>query len=358
MKRLAKAIEDYGAGISLCLFLACLAFPAFYVGVDQAPSGSLSLLATGWMGFFYGQFSWLANPAYVAAFIARRAEPPFSLSLAIVALLLALSFLFNRTIVVNEGGLSDVITGVGWGYFLWVTAMLVLVLAQSHVVWRNPPRILPVVAVVLVGVAVVAFGVHYYLGDTGHWRLARERSTYLASHCGEAMEKIHEYPTSLRGLYLAPDGEEEFRTSVDGRVHGWSQSTLAYPGLIAGRVTMVEASNDNSRAHPYRRIMPGKFPGVEVDSLDSDYRVETTSLLTEQRPGLSISHKHIEVRAMDDNRLIAEATYVVDFASRQACLPDPGRGFSTRALLGRTFARVGPGLPGKGAPLKEPRAVP
>ncbi len=113
--------------LSMLLFAVSLALDGFYVdrGSDSAWSPCLGLLLIGWMGMFDGIFAWLANPFLLVAWVlmliprARFVAPIF----AIVAILLALSFLLHEQIMVDEAGNYAKITGYGTGYWLWVASM-------------------------------------------------------------------------------------------------------------------------------------------------------------------------------------------------------------------------------------------
>jgi len=106
--------------LSVILFAESLMHDAFCV------SGICSDW-TGWNILLYGVLghaSWFANPlllaSWIAALLARR-FPAMILSLA--ALGLAASFMFETSVITNEAGMSNPVTGLRGGYWLWLASM-------------------------------------------------------------------------------------------------------------------------------------------------------------------------------------------------------------------------------------------
>ncbi|MGV6398098.1 hypothetical protein ACTUVN_004607 [Pseudomonas caspiana] len=123
--------------LSILCFVSCIWLPAFYQGKRIVESDFLLLF--GWLGPLDGHFAWFANPIYLVALV-YWTERRFILSviLAWIAVALTASFLFAKTALINIStgtDADDVITGLGWGYYLWLTAVTLLALALSHFVY-------------------------------------------------------------------------------------------------------------------------------------------------------------------------------------------------------------------------------
>ncbi len=106
--------------LSVILFAASLRQDAFCV------SGICSDWQ-GWSILLFGALShtsWFANPllgvSWIATLLARRI-PALILSLA--ALALAGSFMFETSVITNEAGMANPITGLREGYWLWLASM-------------------------------------------------------------------------------------------------------------------------------------------------------------------------------------------------------------------------------------------
>jgi hypothetical protein len=118
--------------LSILLFIASLTQKAFHTKNGSEDAYGAALLLTGWMGVVDGHYSWLANPAlFVSWGQGKRREPLLALGTALVALLFAASFLFRKTIAMNEGGHGEAITGYGPGYWLWIASITAAI--ASHI---------------------------------------------------------------------------------------------------------------------------------------------------------------------------------------------------------------------------------
>lgn len=106
--------------LSVILFAASLTQDAFCVSGICSDWPGWSILLFGALG----HTSWFANPllaaSWIAALFARRL-PALVLSLA--ALGLAGSFLFETSVITNEAGMANPVTGLREGYWLWLASM-------------------------------------------------------------------------------------------------------------------------------------------------------------------------------------------------------------------------------------------
>jgi len=105
---------------SVILFAASLTQDAFCVSGICSDWQGWSVLLFGALG----HTSWFANPlllaSWIAALFARRL-PAMVLSLA--ALSLATSFMFETSVITNEAGMANPVTGLREGYWLWLASM-------------------------------------------------------------------------------------------------------------------------------------------------------------------------------------------------------------------------------------------
>ncbi|KAF0103926.1 MAG: putative lipoprotein [Rhodospirillaceae bacterium] len=106
--------------LSVILFAASLRQDAFCVSGICSDWQGWSILLFGALG----HTSWFANPlllaSWIAALFARR-RPALVLSLA--ALGLAGSFMFETSVITNEAGMANPVTGLREGYWLWLASM-------------------------------------------------------------------------------------------------------------------------------------------------------------------------------------------------------------------------------------------
>jgi hypothetical protein len=115
--------------VSLVLFLLCLTQDGFFIDGDNPRAWSQAgyLLLLGWLGLLAGVVAWLANPLWIAAWIAFALHRHgVALALSIAALVCALSFLTVDAVMVSEAPTFAKVTSVGIGYWLWIASMAAL----------------------------------------------------------------------------------------------------------------------------------------------------------------------------------------------------------------------------------------
>jgi hypothetical protein len=94
-------------------------------------------------GMFLGIFggtAWFANPAVAASVycLLKKRSRGSTIALAAAAVALALCFLKQQTIIVDEGGDPHQIVGYGLGYWMWLSSIslvLVALLIKSALSW-------------------------------------------------------------------------------------------------------------------------------------------------------------------------------------------------------------------------------
>ncbi|HTD98059.1 MAG TPA: hypothetical protein VK668_02190 [Mucilaginibacter sp.] len=127
---------------SIVLFAASLTQNVFVVaGTNEGP-GCITLLF-GWMGLLVlngPAFCWIANPLlFFAWWYFIRGKTSLSLILSSGATILAACFLLFDTIIVDEGGGSREITGYCVGYWLWLSAITIMMVGNILIyIFKKP----------------------------------------------------------------------------------------------------------------------------------------------------------------------------------------------------------------------------
>lgn len=123
---IARPLTRVALAFSVILFAASLTQDAFCVSGICSDWPGWSILLFGALG----HTSWFANPllgaSWIASLFSRRVP---ALILALAALALAGSFLFETSVVTNEAGMSNPVTGLREGYWLWLASMVFAVIA-------------------------------------------------------------------------------------------------------------------------------------------------------------------------------------------------------------------------------------
>ena len=112
--------------LSVILFAASLTQDAFCVSGICSDWPGWSILLFGALG----HTSWFANPLLGASWIATsfsRRVP--ALILGVAALALAGSFLFETSVITNEAGMANPVTGLREGYWLWLASTAMAAIA-------------------------------------------------------------------------------------------------------------------------------------------------------------------------------------------------------------------------------------
>lgn len=125
--------KEYFVLLSIIVFIVALSQPAYCIDNKCGLKwGGLISLVSGALGFYTGEaaLTWLANPLLIVSWITFFNFKKASFILSIGATGLGLHFLnFNR-IMINEGGGYGQITGHEIGYWLWVSSMVIILIAN------------------------------------------------------------------------------------------------------------------------------------------------------------------------------------------------------------------------------------
>lgn len=128
------------AALTLLLYLGSLALPAFdleqgndsyYLGLVVVLLGALSL-----------DPRWLANPLWLVGMAClwkkRRLAALLTLAAASILALLCLGYV-GTSIAQNESGTKTTILGMGPGYYLWLSSLLVATALAVYSFFENRP---------------------------------------------------------------------------------------------------------------------------------------------------------------------------------------------------------------------------
>ena len=119
--------------ISLITLGVSLLCPTYCTNVScSGPLSGLADLLFGWfaalfMGSTYS--AWFANPFFITAIFTNKKVPVLSLIFSVIALSIALTFLKGGTVLLNEAGHEGYITKLHVGYWLWVSSMVIMIIA-------------------------------------------------------------------------------------------------------------------------------------------------------------------------------------------------------------------------------------
>ena len=114
--------------LSFLLYLLCLPFEAFCQSGQCSDWPAYAILLFGPLGLLASvtNWTWLANPALFAAWVAQVLGARIvSAALSSAAFVIALCFLFQHEIMTNEAGTLSPITGYKIGYWIWLSSIAV-----------------------------------------------------------------------------------------------------------------------------------------------------------------------------------------------------------------------------------------
>jgi len=129
---MSKKLKSVLGAIIGLIYASSLAFECYLVD-GQASIGSFGLIAflLGWLNFNILGLTWLANPLFIASliifFVSKKVK--LALILSLIAFCLAISFTQINEIIKNEAGHTGQITGYLTGYWLWISAIFVLLVS-------------------------------------------------------------------------------------------------------------------------------------------------------------------------------------------------------------------------------------
>ena len=320
MKSILNQLKLNADGLSILVFVACLLLPGFYVGDTQRENLGLSLLLTGWLGLFAGHFAWLANPLFLIAILRQNRKPGQAAVFALIGFLVALEFLVHKRIFIDEGGGTERITGVGWGYVLWLSSFLVFFSSALEKIEAKKTIVNLVYLVILV--LLLGFFYIYFFSANSHWALLKERERRFSELCKIAGEQFYAKRTSpILGIYFNASGGAYYDKVHEGKITG----SMGY-GMFSSRgldsIPLIERINDGTNpAQPYIR---GKDIGTKdelVSELRSNYFVVITDLTQGMPKELALSGRELVVRQKGVEEPLAKMAYAVSHEDLKFCGP-------------------------------------
>jgi len=116
--------------IALSIWIISLFLPGLILTYGDDVSG-YQILFSGWLGIFFLILPWYANPFYLYASWKLIFSEEVPLRAAVMALSVGTTvFLYQRFPVGSAAGEDRELYGLGWGAFLWYSALLLAVLAS------------------------------------------------------------------------------------------------------------------------------------------------------------------------------------------------------------------------------------
>lgn len=125
--------------ISIVLFITSLALPAVFTQKGSEMYG-LAVFLLGWADLSGDGTSWLANPVLLFSWIFLLVkQPKIAAFLGLCSVGMALYYLTETEITVNEAGHKYPITSYGFGYYLWLASCATMFVG-SLLLLRSKPE--------------------------------------------------------------------------------------------------------------------------------------------------------------------------------------------------------------------------
>lgn len=327
--------------VSLALFVACLAFPGYYIRESHEPQSAYALLLMGWLGPLDGHFSWYANLFYLIAIIKYKKQKA-SYVLGFIALLLALSFLGYSKIIVSEAPTYARITGYGWGYYLWITSLGIYSIGQFLLSYSESENIISNKKILAIqsgwiSIVFIIFSGHYFIGKDSQYSIQNRRNVVFDEKCRIAEEHIYKKTNDTKGIFFDPDWGARFKEVKPGVWYNNGVGVLGLGKLNSGLIQFYEKKNTRPSnpelidSLPFIKYMPRDHKGFETGELESEYAVITKSF--DIPKALNIYGAEVLIKDLRDNTILAKSTYVFDRIGRKFCGHAPNGHFSVSKFI-------------------------
>ena len=130
-------MKKYLIAVDILLFVLSLFFPVFLFATHEPVMGHI-VLVWGWWGMIMLHFGWVANMLLIAGIVLLlKDKVQLARWMSIGATLLALESFAVKEWWFNEGSGTEV-TGFGAGFYLWISAMVFLLIIAYAVKKPSP----------------------------------------------------------------------------------------------------------------------------------------------------------------------------------------------------------------------------
>lgn len=301
--------------LSLILYVACLTQAGFYYGNIYKEISAIEAFGIGWLGPLAGHLSWGANPIYFAA-IATHETPKVSSMLAFAALILAISFIFMRSIYFNEGGVAhEEIVAYGTGYGLWIASLATLAIGQIKLTLNRSTKKIIFHPIATAALIITIYFVYNFTFENSPHSINSKRQYEMESRCANANELMFKKAKETEGIFFKPDLDLS-TTQIRGQslaMHPMN-STAEY-FLDNGYLNFYEVENKFDDIGYYKHL--NKSKAIKSNSLDSQHSVSTKFDTTP--PFLNIFSATVQIIDLSNNSLVASSTFVVDEQTGKVC---------------------------------------
>jgi len=292
----------------------------------------------GWLIVTHGHFTWYANLPYLLAILTYKKRVP-SLSLSFISLAILVFFL-SVVKTTDISGHKDMITGYGWGYFLWISAVVILIIGQLlKSEGENNQRNLNSTIVPLAICSIISlstFAHYFYFSKTAPYALIKERNETFDRICTQVHEQIYQDIDDVKGFYIDPYLGVYCKVSSSEKSCRYVQSPVS--GLIVRNKIFVERKTkeyyeEDTSEYQYVRILPKhvdkQLLKIPTNNLESNYSVVATSLTEDIDSNLNIWAQSIKIHNINTGEVVAESGFVISEIDNKFCGETKNNTYST-----------------------------
>jgi len=303
--------------ISIFCYLTSLILPGYYIGESFEPQMAYAALLVGWLGPLDLHFSWYANPFYFVALKSAK-QPIKSAIFGIIALALAITFIFSKKIMVSEAPTYAAIVSYGWGYGLWVTSLSVFSIGQILRTLDVNSRKIAITSILSCCLLLAGYMAYYFVGNNSLHSIHIERDQEFQKRCASSGTQIYKKTDDVRGIFFDPDWEQRIgfnRKKPDFKYIGGG-GVLGLGHLNSGHLLFYE-TRDRKDANSYMKYVLGDFRGIPTNKLESEYAVITEYHDIPAR--LNISGATVTIKDLRNNSILATSTFFIERESGRFC---------------------------------------
>lgn len=142
-KKEIKSPQFWLVVVSILLYVLSMFLTPFFVANPKADiyANSFYILLSGWMAILGGglflTIIWLANPLYLFGGFLILNKEKFGIVPVALSLLLAIYFATLDSVMDGESGATTAITKLGWGFYLWISSFVTMLLAGIYMFKSN-----------------------------------------------------------------------------------------------------------------------------------------------------------------------------------------------------------------------------